>query len=190
MKYWKDFFAEIMPECPKVPVPMIVSALRTATIEFCTQTDIWEQAIDSVYISEGTTEYEIEPPDSSSDIVRLTKLTLDGRDLSAGQDYTYNPPNLILSRVPVSSGEIKLRASLKPSRTALGVSDQLFTDWLEVLAAGAKSKLMAIPGKDWSNPSNSVFYEGLFQSGIAKAASRLNKQFTKTGLRVQLRRFC
>jgi hypothetical protein len=90
--------------------------------------------------------------------------------------------------VPAASGgpwEMLLHVAYKPTRTATSGPDFLYNDYYEQIAAGAKARLMAMPGKAWSNPQLAGVYASVFDAAITKANSRQAHGFGRGRVRVK-----
>lgn len=64
---------------------------------------------------------------------------------------------------------LKVRAILKPSRTATSILTALYDNYGEQIASGAKARMCAIPSTPWTDAALSQYHRGLFEVGIAKA---------------------
>lgn len=79
------------------------------------------------------------------------------------------------------TGVIRLRVALAPSRTEAGgrtgMPEELSDEFHDTWGFGCMSRLMRIPGKDWSNPGQSGAYRQIFEQGIMDAKSRAAADF-------------
>lgn len=82
------------------------------------------------------------------------------------------PDEFILAPYPTEAipGAIKMKVSLKPSRTATSMERWVLDKYFETLAHGAKGKLFAMPMKPWSNSGLSDYHKSEFDHGIASAS--------------------
>lgn len=64
---------------------------------------------------------------------------------------------------------LQVRCALKPEVNATLVPETLWTDWHQVVEAGAVGGLLEMPGKSWSDPIQAGLYLRLFADGIAEA---------------------
>jgi hypothetical protein len=68
-----------------------------------------------------------------------------------------------------------MRIAFKPLRTATTVDDALFEDWSEAIVAGAKWKILTMPGKDWSDPKTGDFYRREYRRYLSQAKQKTLK---------------
>lgn len=87
------------------------------------------------------------------------------------------------------SDTIYLRVAVAPKLTmsdaATAVPQYLADEFSEVWAHGALSKLMKIPGKDWTNVNLAAQYGQMFEQGIKMAKSRAAADFGRPVRTVQ-----
>ena len=130
------------------------------------------------------------PPDGA-DIAKLLNVKFQGRALlpftrhemdayrpgwrgTKGQPSAFvalSHKEVRLDRIPEQTDVRALQAlvALTPKRDAIEVPDFLYGDWLEAIAHGARYRLMAIPGKPWTNHDLALFYMREFDKQIADA---------------------
>lgn len=183
--------ARVIPEVIGCPIFVAVESVRDAAIEFCNRSRYWRVTLASINIVAGQATYTLIPPTDSSisEILSVrhntfvvnptSEFSLDGQypswrllTSSQAEEYFSNERNIIrLTPIPSVSGTANLdvRVVLKPSRTSTTIPDQLYDHYLEEVAAGAKARLMVMPGVDWSNPDLALYYRTVFESGIKNA---------------------
>lgn len=210
MKAWSLFYPEVLPELPKVPVPLVDYWLRTAAIEFCERSKchlVGLASLDSV-ANQGS--YVIALA-ADTDLVELAAVRYQGETLDpvsptfletsyddwesevgCPEFYTQPDPSTVtLVPAPDASvaAAIRLRAAIKPGTAATGVDDWLFTKYHTQIAAGAKSKLMAMVSKPWSNPDEAPKQQTIFADGIDEAVVVSQRGFVRSRPRVTARFF-
>jgi len=72
-------------------------------------------------------------------------------------------------------GVIWFNMAVKPLRTATSVDDVLFEDHSEAIVAGAKWKLLSMPGKEWTDLENALIYRQKFKKYMSAAKARVLK---------------
>ena len=168
---------------------IIVSYLRDSMIEFCDKSWYWQETLPTINVIAGTALYLIPAPADAliSDIISvrhndikvsptnedaMDDLSSAWRSQTGAQAIAWiaSERNLVtLYPIPSVAGTLKVKAALKPSQTATTIPDQIFNHYLDPVAAGAKWKLMAMPGMEWSNPSLSLYYRDIYMRGISDA---------------------
>lgn len=204
------FLPRVMPEVIGCPEPTAIQSIRDAAIEFCEKTAAWQ--LDwTLDVEEGVNEYAIGLPSSmrctaiQRAFYRNTPLKPMPADMALDADLYRETPTkgnstprffqqkaaAMLSLLPTpneSASEIvTLRVAVQPSRDAATCDDSLYQDWAEVIAHGAKARLMASPGKPWTNPAFAA-ERGLFLTGINSARLRVAKARTRGQVRISIPR--
>jgi len=187
--------ARVIPEVMGCPIFVAVESVRDAAIEFCARSRYWRANLTPVNVVAGQAAYTLSPPADSiiHEILSVrhntfvvsptTEFSLDDspswRLLTSSQaeEWYSNEQNVInLTPTPSVAGTAKLdvRVILKPSRTALNIPSQLYDHYLEEVAAGAKARLMVMPGVEWINPALAGHYKTIFDAGIKNARGVAN----------------
>lgn len=184
--------SRVTPELTGCPDVVAIEYLRDAVIEFCDRSWYWAEELSPINTVANTATYTLSAPSGESIISsiisvshkdtvlkRRTETEMD-RLISGWKDegglqansYTSTVVNVIrLYPYPTDSvtGAIKARVALKPSRTATTIPQSIYDNYLEAIAAGAKSRLMAMTNQPWSNPAMSAYYQSIFDRGITSA---------------------
>lgn len=186
MATWSDLHPDVLMYVPGCPDPVLDQEIRNSAIEFFRRTRVWTEWLEPIYTSAGVREYDLDLP-SGSEVVRIEQATRNGSPLelegfrSLGADPAQGPvdgPLALTSadRVTVwlsqgvSSGDrVQLRVSLKPTRSATGIGDVLFSQHRQALAEGAKHRLMRVPGP-LHKPREAEEARLLFEREIATAS--------------------
>jgi hypothetical protein len=85
-----------------------------------------------------------------------------------------------------ASNSLTMRVALKPSRSAATFDDVLFEDYAEVIASGAKYRLLSMANKPWTNGPASAANLTAFMSGVNAARSRAIRGNSRAEVRVRL----
>jgi hypothetical protein len=64
---------------------------------------------------------------------------------------------------------IYFNMSAKPLRSATTIDSALFEDWSEALVSGAKYRILAMPGKDWSDAQAAIDYKRDYRKYLSQA---------------------
>jgi hypothetical protein len=207
-----EFLPYVLPDVPGCADVQALGAISSAAIEFCERSLVLQREHDPISVRANVGDYDLSPP-SHHLVCKVMKAWYRNRVLVpyAPDDMddpgTYNPAHstggstpigyiqkdertITLCRAPGAdeANAVTLRVALKPTRHATSVDDALFEDWVEVIAAGAKSSLQIVPGKTFSNPQMAAFNQGAFIAGINVAMVKANKGHTRANLSVRMRR--
>ena len=98
-------------------------------------------------------------------------------DITSKQITFINDYTLRVYNVDDASSEIYLRMSFKPLMANTEVEDLLYEDWVEPIVAGAKARILALPGRDWTDPQTAAMNYRFFRMGISEVKRRLQKNF-------------
>lgn len=209
-----DFEKLVQMDMPSAPQPIVEFSVKRAIIEFCEKTWILSKSINltltsgdidtalhnsvDVQIADHVdglrlssvielmidgTEWEVEYVDFAEDSeipdfeavfnIERKQITFIGDDV------------LRIYNLSTSDSNIYLKLAFKPAMDMVEVDDRLYEDWVEPIVAGAKARLMASPGKDWTDPNSAALNYRFFRKGIADAMTRLQKNFADQQKRVE-----
>ena len=186
------FIPYILPEVLGCPDPMINQALVLSAIDFCRETSAWSEILDPILLVDGQQDYVIAPPaDAYTSAIRdvwLGSVKLEAKTMQALQltlpNWTtatstqpsyYNSAmtrgSIRLYPIPMNTVDLSIvvRAAYTPLASATTFPDFLGQEHLDILASGAKSRLMAMPGASWSNPAMAAFYKTEFDNGVIRS---------------------
>lgn len=85
--------------------------------------------------------------------------------------------------------ELFLTVVYKPTYDIVEIDDILYNDWVEPIIAGAKMRLMSIPGQPWTEGGLSVYYRSIANRGMSEAKRKVQKNYTKAPGHVNWRAF-
>lgn len=187
---WSAFFPYVAPdvfECPEITLEI---AIRDAASEFCRRTFVWQEDLDSITTIKGMAVYDIEPP-SNALVEHVIEAICDGRrltsvkqrDLPTNKDTFQGKPSaysllfgdqIRLYPAPDEKGAVYLSVALIPSSRAVGIDNTVFERYKEIIAHGAKHRLMSVPNKSWTNPALAQYHLTQFMRGIGEARVRVD----------------
>jgi hypothetical protein len=186
-----DFFEYVLPEVIGCPDPTLRSAVRMAAIDFCRETLAWTEIQDPTPLVDETSDYDIDTPQGAFAYtvrdVWMNNRRLEPKTMAAlaeglpnwlsahsNEPVFYNAAaergTIRIFPIPSnSSGSLVIRAAYVPTLTCTTLPDFLGQRHADVIASGAKSRAMLIPGQVWSNPQLGAYYQTKFDDGITKA---------------------
>lgn len=112
---------------------------------------------------------------------------LDGGQLGKPSNVCQISPDSFVP-VPAATGgpwTMMLRVALKPTRTATVGPDFLYNDYLQQIAYGAKSQLLAMRDKPWTDLQRASAYAKIFDDACLDAKVRAAKGFGRGRVRVK-----
>ena len=206
MKPWEDAQDLLLPDLKDCPWPMAQSRLVLAAREFFSRSGTWSATLDPIPSQAGVTEYPEVVPSSNMEVVRvrrcffgtdeLTPLTPD-EFFSAVMDPTGMPEYmtvdadvLLLSGAPRESGvPIIVEATFKPSLSSTTFPTELWDQYGEGIAEGAKARLYKSPGKPYTDLNMAAVATDAFNVACGKARVRVDRGMTTARTRVRSRFF-
>lgn len=208
-----SFVRYVAPDVMGAPEVAILTALQGSVVDFCEKSLVLQRDHDPITAIAGLTDYELDPPDNHL-AVKIMRAWFNSTELeplapdSVSDPAIYNrffsgassingTPRQILQKDERSfslwpapekteSNAITIRLALKPKRDAEKVDDVLYEDWAEVVAAGAKARLMMSTGQPYFNAQMAGVNMAAFQQGVNNARSRAVRGHTRSQLRVQM----
>lgn len=206
----ETFIPDIAVECSGASNPLILSAVRTAVIEFCRKSLYWQEETDPVQIVKGVAEYALSTP-TGRQIVQIMSVNIDGEGTlppltleqveralpqwrtvqgSPVGFVAVNPETFRLTPVPDATGTLTATVAYAPTRTdGVVVPDAIYDQHFEVIKHGTLSRLKAMMGHAFYDPQAAIYYTGRFSAGVNAAAVERNKGFSRANLRVEPRAF-
>lgn len=183
----------ILAAAPDAPDPTIERSLREAAREFCRVTQYWVEELSPVDLVADQGAYTLTLP-SGSMLTDLNEVRADGRPLGATtrkkltagdsrwpdragtprEYYREGAAGLRLVPKPAtaSTAGLTVHAVLGPGFDAAELPDLLVNDHGEALVHGALARLLAIPGKSWSDGGLAAYHSTMFLEAMREASSR------------------
>lgn len=191
-----NFLPHVLVELPGCSDPLVKQTLLSCAIEFCQMSLCWDEVQDPVALVDNTRDYDLEAPSGAVPYLvksvwvgarQLTPVTLRNlqsvlpgwRDATGSEPMYYNAAidrsQLSVYPLPLNTNGATLvvRVALAPRRNASVLPDFLGDQYLDAIAAGVKSRLMAMPGQAWSNLPLVPFYRQTFLDGIFTAKAEM-----------------
>lgn len=184
----------ILPEVLGCPLPQVRNAVLSAARDLCKRAFVWNAFQAPISLVEGQASYALMPP-AGAYVHTLKNVWMGSRELIAAsmahvavvypnwQFATSNEPTMYnmaedqdkvrIFPAPVgvtgSTPQLRMRAVFIPTNTATTLPDFLGRNFDELIANGAKSRLLSPAGTDWSNPQLGLYYKTLFDEGVIAA---------------------
>tara|TARA_X000001382_G_scaffold5992_1_gene4869 strand:+ start:6638 stop:7321 length:684 start_codon:yes stop_codon:yes gene_type:complete len=187
---YESFLPEIIASAPGCPDTLIERHVRSAVIDMCEKTDIYQVELDPVTAIANTHEYDLEPPKGTV-VHRIRHVLFDGNPLepttstlleqrnpkwrtdSGTPEYFIKEGQSLFWLVPTPSATqasaIILRVVLKPTRTSTACDDYIMNDFHDVIVNGTLTRLLRMPGQDWTDYNAANIYNTLYMQGLVEA---------------------
>ncbi len=186
MKAWAEFHVHVLPDVLGCPHPVVDRALCDAAREFLLATKAWQETEE--FDAEGDTNlFDFDLPSQTElvqvvrgsvagealDIYGVSKLPTDHatRQPRCGL-YHANDEEYLLFPKPSAGQVVSITLAVRPLLAGPGVGDQVFKKHAELIAAGAKARLLKKPRQPWTDLEQAVIFQSEFNDGIHTAANR------------------
>ncbi|MGH9931419.1 MAG: hypothetical protein ACREA9_19605, partial [Pyrinomonadaceae bacterium] len=207
-KIWSDFFDNVLPEVPGCPQAYATHQIRRSAIDFCGRSYAW--LVDMTPISSGVNvpTYDFEIP-TETEQVRVEDMWYNGvRLLPKSPDelsiiyrnwpievgtplYYLQPTPDTFTLVPMPdtaiAGAVTAKISVKPTIDGTGIDPEVFSTWFDVIADGAKARIMATGKKPYTDVAMAKFYFGQVEAGIGSANIVVGQGQTRAPLSTSIR---
>lgn len=209
MKPLSAFYPRILPYLPGCSEPMVDQVLLNAAIEFAENSLTIRQNLDPFNTIIGRDIYDLDPPSAQHDINRVMGVTVNGKELGAGlaeiirndlptadamprgffTDRTDNTFSLRLSPPPDKVYPVIVAVTLRPSRSATQLDDDMYNIWIDPIVSGAIARAMQIPDQPFTNYARAQ--ELLNSAAKQTVSSRIESNFglVRGSMRVRSRPF-
>lgn len=206
LREYSDLVKYLSPSATGVPTPVAVIALREASVEFFGRTLAYRYQQPTLSVTANVVDYSFDLP-SQTIVAQILRVSYDGKTLQpitqeslfdlytkwpeeplgTPQYYmTLNKKNIQLAPIPDTSASAVLRVfvALQPSEDSTGIDEDIFSEWREPIVDGALRRILAYPGRHWTNNELATFHGKKFNQGIQLAAAQVNKGGTRGNFRV------
>lgn len=182
---WRSFVPLV--RLGKCPISGIVAQVREAAREFCARARIWTDISQDADVLAGESAYGLRPQDQA-DIRSVLVVRFQGNRLrplnpdqwrslpdqraSAPQCFIFNEPNVLrLHPTPTVDvvGALLVEVVLMPSVSSAQGPEFLLAKYGNTIAQGAKSRLMLMPDRPWTDAGGGAFFAKEFGDGVAGA---------------------
>jgi hypothetical protein len=208
---WSAFYPYVLSECDRVMLDVADLYIRQAAIEFCEETAVYTADHDPITLIKGISEYDLDPPESETDIVLVKKAWVGDAQIEyVSQDTLNQRPvywpgetaprptaftqqtqtSLIVFPKPTESltNGMKLKVVLRPTLTATGIADWVGSKYVQEISAGAKAMLMDMVNKPWTSHEGAAKYRAQFEAAKTRATIEGQRSFTRASQKVQMKR--
>lgn len=202
---WDKFYPDILMDAPTCANPVMDRALIRAAQEFFDTTSLWRVVLDPIAVVADVIQYDmmLEP---GSELVRIERAVLDQRpiditstmnlpsDWKTSNDmrnciHTIDRKSVYVLPKPKASGSLSIEVVLKPTNSANGIDSIYFDHYAEVIAKGAKARLLSHPSELYTNPNQALVFGQEFKEAMNSLCIRAQRGFSSTRSRLAGRFF-
>lgn len=207
---YTEFVKDMAPYVTNCPSPVMVDALRHASVEFFRRSLAYRVWLEPFDLTTDQNEYVLTGFPTDTHLAHVLSVSCDGTDLEAvthdelnSYDNKYptltgtrpayyaiiKEPRLLVSPVPTETvaSAFHVFVAVEPTVDSAGLEEVFMDEYRDYLIGGALARVMMIPGRHWSDPSAASVYRSKFTLGIEYARSKVNKGKTTRDMRVRMR---
>jgi len=189
---YEELFPDVIPVVPDCPDSLIERHIRSAVIEFCERTGIYQVELDPLTTVSNIYEYDLETPSGtvvhkvmsavhngltleaiSTDLLEQRKPKWREASNSGTPEYFIKQGQSLVWLVPVPGTTVVsstlIRAQLKPTAKSNGCDSEIMSEYRDTLINGALLRLLRMPGQTWTDYQGAQVYASLFSEGIQTA---------------------
>ncbi len=212
---YEDFLPEVLIEVDGCPSKVAENAIRNAVIEFCQKVPVWKQELDPITTIDNIGTYDVDLPEDSQ-MVQVLWAKHDGTNLNPASEqeldtllsqyrvtnwrtetgtpvliFASSQKEVTLVRIPETgvAGGLVIGAQLAPDRNSFDCPETIYEEYLELIACGAKARLMDMSTRTWYNPSGAAKELVAFNRGIVSAKIKESKSHGRMSNTVAQRPF-
>jgi len=205
------FSPMVLPYAPTAPEPLVIQHLRLAAREFCKDTRCWREVITT-----EVTANPVQPEATcAANILAVQSAALNGRDLTpvpfdeveldtyltaTGRASMFTQDgNDDFILLPFEAGTLVMSVYLAPpsgprviarepaSEPQNQVPAFLFNEHAEAIAHGALSRLLSVPGQEYTNGGLAAFFLAKFDAAKAEVSTQSIKGKQRAPIRTRAR---
>jgi hypothetical protein len=200
MTGYESYLYKVLPDISGCPPIVAEDKIREAVIELCHRTSIWRKTIPAFYLSENVPSYELLMEDYEQlaqvrwgyltddngqriDLNVTSEDTLDAgsakgwRALVGVPEFVFmlSPETIQFASIPNARFAASIGASIKPTQDSFEAPSFIFNQYIDVIAAGAKAKLLDMKGQSWYDPASARKELDKFNNMVGDARSAVNR---------------
>ena len=207
-----SFLPEVIQFMPDVPEHIAKNAIRNAAIEFCEKSRYWQIDVDPISVVNGQRNYVVPTPADTKmvgavsayyntnllipkgpdELARIYRMG-DWQQVEGSPQYMTQliKPEVVLVPTPYEdkADALHLRVAIAPTREAEEITQDVYENFLLVIANGAKAILYNTPGQPYFDKASAKECQMYFRAGIANARIMVDKGLTRSSTRAEFQRF-
>jgi hypothetical protein len=208
---YDEFLPYVNQYVPDASEFIAIDAIKQAAIEFCEKTFVWQYSVPAIDVVATQNTYMIgTPPDTKSvgpiqvyydqnlmipkgpdelaDIYRMG----DWQQVKGTPQYVTRmiKPEIILVPIPTydAPGFLHIKTALAPTRDSTEIDSEIFEQYAEAIAWGARARLLAQPRQDYSDKTGSMEALKMFRYEINRCRMQVTKGLTRGSPKVEFQR--
>jgi hypothetical protein len=209
---YDEFLPYVLQYVPDASDFIALNAIKSAAIEFCEKTLVWQYNVPAMDINNGQSNYVVATPSDTKMVVPVqayfnTNLLIpkgpdelaniyrmgDYQQIQGAPQYItrITKPEVTLVPTPfvTQPATLYLRVALAPTRDSEEIGSEMFEQYVEAIAWGARARLMAQPRQDYSDRAGAIEALKMFRYEINRIRMQVNKGLTRGSPKVEFQRW-
>jgi len=209
---YDEFLPYVLQYVPGASEMVAIAAIRNACIEFCEKSYIWQEVLEPMDVNVGQSNYVINTPDGTKSVGPIqvyfnTNLLIpkgpdelaeiyrmgDWQQIQGSPQYVTRiiKPEVVLVPQPyvADPASLFIRTALAPTKDSSEIDSEMFEQWAESIAWGARARLLAQPRQDYTDKQGSADALKMFRYEINRARMQVNKGLTRGSPRIEFQRW-
>lgn len=209
---YSQFNPYVLQYVPGASDFMAEDAIKQACIEFCEKTFVWQYTIPAIDIVANKSNYVLatpaetksvgpiqvyydtnllipKGPDELADIYRMG----DWQQVIGHPQYVTRmiKPEVILVPQPNedSPATLHIKTAIAPTRDSCEIDSEIFEQYAEAIAWGARARLLAQPRQDYSDKAGAIEALKMFRYEINRCRMQVTKGLTRGSPRTEFQRW-
>jgi hypothetical protein len=176
-----DLHPRVSIEVPGVPTFAVAGATNEAAADFLRRSRAWRVGFGPMPFLHWKSVYKIDlPPDTI--LAEPVEVKIDGSLLRSENFWGASTDEIEVAE-GLYGNELSGQVAVTLTASGVEVPDQLGYEFADAIAMGALSRLMRIPGVEWSNPQQAMVYVASYEEAIDRAATRVANGFKQNRTR-------
>lgn len=181
-----DIVVAVAVSIPKCPRPTIKDAVKDVLRDWCQTT--WDTTKRFLLSGIPAEVWDIDFSGmlSGMEIFRVAGLWSGGRKIPVqeggadkGMGFRVSGDHLFL--FPVGGTDYEMEVVLQPPWGGSSFPSQMQRQWKQAIVSGAKSHLMAMADKPWSNPQASAYHSVIYTNARGQVVGQNARKYTTSG---------
>jgi hypothetical protein len=195
-----EFMDSVLAEVRLAPEDLAIQKLREIICDFCQHTRAWQADCEPQTIQLGVATYTVAPPAEAEpcaieymavDDVPVIPKSVEWFDRMIptwrtrdADDFRYftqlTRKTFTFPGMPTQNGTadgLTYRLSLKPGPESTEVDEDVWNEWSDVLAMGAKAELLVMDGERWANVKRGGDYRLMYRKERTNARIRVQRAY-------------
>lgn len=209
---YDEFLPYVLQYVPGASEMVASEAIKNACIEFCEKTFFWQYTIPAMDIVKDQANYTMQTPQGTKAVGPIqvyydTSLLIpkgpdelasiyrmgDWQTIKGRPQYVTRviKPEVQLVPIPYEDDPATLfiKTALAPTRDSTEIDSEIYEQWAESIAWGARARLLAQTRQDYSDKNGALDAAKMFKYEINRARMQVTKGLTRGSPKVEFQRW-